>query len=133
MCRPYSVESQSRGCAILQNPGYLRLIIEIFKDENVQTATGYSSSIWLLKDIHPSYKSGRDGAEIAGELFAKLNEKRVINNGKPGFICTGGWVHYGSNKLVVHGLSDLQVEVKVTPMEFLDWTTPEVTVITTRS
>lgn len=34
--------------------------------------------------------------------------------------------------LVVRGPSDLNVKVKVTPVEFLDWTMPEVTVYTTK-
>lgn len=113
-CQPYSVESQSGGRAILQTPGYPRLLIETFKDENI---TGYSSLMWM-----------QDNSDDGRQLLVRFkDQQRECRFGI--MIMDRFWP--GSNMLVVPGPPDLKVEVKVTGVEFLDWITPEVTVTAT--
>lgn len=130
-CQPYSVESESSDRAILGTPGYPRLLILTLKND--ESASGYDSLIWILKDVQFSHGFVPDDAEDAGQVLAKIKDYEVGRElGRTGLIGTNGEFYLGSRTLVVRSLSDLSVEVKVKSVEFLGWTMPGITVYTTR-
>lgn len=128
-CQPYSVEGEARGLAILQKTGYPRLLVYTFPDEG---SSQFSSSIWVLRDIHLIQDFSPD-AESAGDILKKLKAFNFEHTSeKFGFSNRGLGPYPGSNVLVVPGSPDLMVEVRVKPVEFLDWTIPKVTVTTSQ-
>lgn len=128
-CQPFSVQGESGDRAILYKTGYPRLLIDTFSDDSF---TRYSSAIWKLEDIY--YSDGLpDNEESAGRILNKLKLHRTIHRHEDmGSVAVQGLLFADSNVLVVRGPPDLKVEVKVTRVQFLDWTAPEITVTTTR-
>lgn len=130
-CQPYSVECESGGRAILRKAGYPLLFIQIFEDSSVQNITECCSLICKLKEFR---RSGllRDDTESGEQLLSQLKDCHLVDGG--GRRCrfpSGALVFGGYEVLVVRGSPRLKVEVKVSSVQFLDWTTAEVTVTTT--
>lgn len=89
--------------------------------------------MWLLEDLHFRYGVVPDDTENASQSLAEIRDYQVAGKfGSIGLIGNDGKFYLGSRTLVIRGPSDLNVEVKVTPMDFLDWTMPGVTVYTTK-
>ncbi|KAG8158230.1 hypothetical protein KVR01_011991 [Diaporthe batatas] len=137
-CQPYSVECESMGRAILQNPGYPRLLVCIFRDQNDRV--GYRALLWSLHDIYTDHRAELGGnAASAGEILDNLKQRDIVlqlsgfglrtTDPRQGF-CNG------SKSLQVSSRSFsstrfLRVEAEVSTMTLLDWKMPEVTVATT--
>lgn len=140
-CQPYSIECENISHAILQKPGYPRLLIarEAFKDGSEHDTKGYCPLIWNMREICLPDGSVLNDTNNARQLLEEIRIKKLflssdykVEETSPRGVFPPIRTSYsGSKLLMLRGSPDLIVEVYVSQVEFLDWTTPEVTVTLT--
>lgn len=131
-CQPYSIECQSKSRSILKKPDYPLLLIDTFKFRQ-DSANELSNSIWMLREVPPGHVSVPDYTEDIGRLLAMRKDHQSVGPFEQIALRSLGQELYpGSNMLVVPGPSNLKVELGTEIVTFLDWTTPEITLTTTR-